>query len=227
MLLQIKKHTYFLLAILLLSFNFYSQSPERVEASKFFAKSYFRLPIVTSNDFFKEASRGISDVALSLNYKVYKGFNLGVGFKHSFFEISQFKITEKLDAQTHIYGPYAEASYIAYLSSNVFVDMSLQAGYFVMSSSSNPIRANGADFNRTQSSYISPNLSFYLVGPERISYCFSLGYTLTQTSMTPQTYGLDSFKDYDKPDYEGNLQHVNFGFGILVNIGKLQLIETP
>lgn len=222
---KIKKATYLIFLFFLLGLTSFSQESERVEASKFFAKSYFRLPIVTSNNFFTRSSRGISDIALSLNYDLYKGLNLGLGFKHSFFEISQFKITENLDAKTHLYGPYAEFSYIKYLSDKFFVDLSFQAGAYVISTSSNPTRSLGMDYKRSRGNYISPNLGIYLIGPDRICYSFTVGYAFTQTSITPETFSLESFKDFKQEDYIGNLQHINFGFGILVNIGKLDRVD--
>lgn len=215
-----------ILCFFIFSSHLAQENSERIEASKLTVKTYFRLPTVTSNNFFSKTSRGISDIGLSVNYELLKGLNLGLGFKHSFFEISQFKITENLDAKTHIMGPYAELSYIKYVGGRLFVDIAIQGGSYSMSTSSNPCRSEGMESKKTRGNFISPNLSIYLVGPDRISYSFSVGYTITQSSITPETFCLENFSDFKQQDYIGNLQHINFGFGILVNIGKLNRVDT-
>lgn len=200
----------------------YSQDNQRVLGSKLFVKSYFRLPNATSNRFYKKVSRGISDAGLSVNYKISSGLNVGVGFRHSFFEISQFKISEKLDAQTHLIIPYGELSYIKHFTDKVFLDVGLQLGKYTMRSSSNPCRSSGKGIHINSDFFISPNASIYLKGAERLSYSFSLGYAFTQTSYTPATVCLEEFNDFKQSDYVGTLQYFTVGFGVMISIGKIK-----
>lgn len=220
---QYKKHIVLFVIAFSLTRISLAQDTEKVEQSKLFIKAYFRLPNITSNKFYKGVSRGISDAALSLNYNVYKGIHLGAGFKHSFFEISQFKIAEDLDAQTHFYGPFLELSYMYNMSSNIIMEPSLQMGSNTMITTSNPSRNIGIDKYEVQTSFISPNLNFYIRGFDRMAYSLSLGYTFTQATFTPETVSLNSFSGYSEPDFKGNIQHFNVGFGFLVYLGKLNL----
>jgi hypothetical protein len=200
-----------------------SQDDEQIESSKLFVKSYFRLPNVTSNKFYKGVSRGISDAGVSLNYNVFKGIHLGLGFKHTFFEISQFKIVEDLDAQTHFYGTFLELSYIHNLTSNVFVEPSIQVGNNTMQTTSNPCRNAGIDKHVSNTTYYTPSLNFYIRGFDRIAYSFSVGYTITQSKFSPSTVCLDSFSGYSDQDFKNNIHHLNIGFGFLVYLGKLKI----
>lgn len=201
----------------------FNQDIEKVESSKMILKAYFRLPNVTSNGFYKGVSRGIIDDAISLNYDIYKGIHLGAGFKHSFFEISQFKISEDLDAQTHFYGPFLELSYLYNLSSNIIMEPSIQIGSNTMVTTSNPCRNNGIKNHRANISFASPNLNFYIRGFDRMGYSFSIGYTITQVIFRPETVCLNSFSGYSETDFKGNINHFNVGFGFLVYLGKLNL----
>lgn len=221
-------HTFFISVLFLgLSINLCAQEREsqKTETTKLLVKSYFRLPNVTTNDFYREVSRGISDIGISLNYEIYKGFNLGVGFKHSFFEISQFKISENIDSKTHFFGPYAELSYMKYVSPTWVMDISVQAGNQQMFSSSNPCRAEGLDFTKETRNFIAPNMAFSLRAGERMGYSFSFGYTFTNSSFSARSVCLDTFKDHEPADFIGPIQHVNIGFGVIIYLGKLKLIQ--
>ncbi len=103
------------------------------------------------------------------------------------------------------------------------MDASIQAGVYQMRTSSNPSRNIGVPFKQNNGNFISPNFAIYLKGIDRISYSFTIGYTFTQTSFTPGTVSLDDFQDFNLPDYVGPVQHFNVGFGVLVNVGKLNI----
>ena len=79
--------------LIIISFSAFSQYKEnasdyRNPLGKILIKTSFRLPKLTSNSFLKENSDAIADVSLGLNYKFYKKFYLGVGYRYSNFQCS-------------------------------------------------------------------------------------------------------------------------------------------
>ena len=208
---------------LILSYTVSAQEKEKVETSKLTLKSYFRLPQVISNTFFKEVSRGITDVGLSVDYEIIPRFYLGIGAKHTLIEISQFKIAENLDAKSHFFGAYGEIGYLNYFSDKLAYDIGVQAGYQQMYTSSNPCRSEGLDYKAEGSFFFSPNMSLYLRAGDRMGYSITFGYTVTQHSYSPSTVCLESFRDFTSNDYQKAVSHINFGFGFMVYIGKLDV----
>lgn len=221
---MIFSRNYIILAVsLFLSFYSHAQVKEKVETSKLSLKTYFRLPQVTSNQFYKGVSRGITDVGLSLDYEFIPNFYAGAGFKHTLIEISQFKIAENLDAKSHFFGAFGEVGYLSYLSDKVALDLGVQAGYQQMYTSCNPCREEGIDYKTNGSFFWSPNMSIFLRAGDRMGYSFSFGYTVTQHGYSPETVCLDSFRDYGPSDYQKPIQFMNFGFGFLVYLGKMDI----
>lgn len=210
----------YLIAALCISSVSFSQNERKVDVqpiTKFFAKSHFRVPFATSNSFFNETSRGVVDMAGSLNYSFIKNLYVGAGYKYTYYKLSEIKLNaspnEQYGAKIQLHGFYGEVSYFKELYENFLLEGNIQVGQESILSTSSTCENAGISHIK-KGLFVAPNLNFYLLTEEVFSFYFSLGYTFSSHGFTPEEVCETSFSGFKSDAYLGNYGSINVGLGI-------------
>jgi hypothetical protein len=161
---------------------------------------------------------------LGLNYRFYKNFYVGLGYRYSNFQISDKKLRsnpkEQLNADIHQYGVYGELSYFINLGEMFTLEANIQAGENNIFITSTPCSNLGEKGIAKKGLFYSPNVIIYLRGEESLSFNLTIGYTFTNNNFKPEDVCKTEFKDYETVNFEPSYQYINVGFGIAYSFQK-------
>lgn len=212
-----KRHLTILL-FLILPFTVLSQKSEK---PKPFFKGVFQLPNGTSNFAFKKLMGGVSDLALSLNFPIGERFHAGFVFEHAYFTFDDLSIPERTNATMQIPGGSLTFGYTIPSSEKLNVEFAMNAGYsYMLTSSETCFDANGKKFYIQNGLHLRPNVGFYLVTNEYLSFGLTLSYSIYVSEFSPDNLCIPEFSGYQNSDYSGNYQMFAVGFGFRTSLSS-------
>ena len=222
------KHNGLLIILLLFSWVSSFSQEEKLgpiqPISKFLIKTNFKLPFPTSNHFMNKVADGVIDLNGSFNFKFFKEFYAGVGYKYSYFKLDEIQAraaTNKIyDGKIIQQGFYGELSYFFHPYEILSIEANFQVGQESISATSVLCPADSPGHMLKKGLFYSPNINLYLKTEEVFSFYLSLGYQFSSTGFQPEDMCRTSFDNYKAEDYNGNYQHINVGFGIGISLIK-------
>lgn len=207
-----------ILLFLIVPFTVFSQ---RSEKPKPFFKGVFQLPNGTSNFAFKKLMGGVSDVGLSLNFPIGERFHAGVVLEHTYFTFDDLSIPERTNATMQMPGASVTVGYTVPSSEKLNIEFAMNVGYsYMLTASETCLDSTGSKYHVQNGLHLRPNVGFYLITNEYLSFGLTLSYSVYMSEFSPANICVPEFSGYQNSDYSGNYQMFAIGFGFRTSLAS-------
>jgi hypothetical protein len=215
-----------LLAILLLVFACFVLDAQNIDGKSPFHMSLRATGTVPhplgTNKAFKRSFTGIYDVSLFWNYQVFRGFQIGVGYRHNLWKTPDNKIPGlNTYAQSHHGGLRVGYDRVMSETSVAYCGISAMMGKMHFYGISYEYDSTHVPL-QTKFEYrtieADAGVFFYTEGNFAIG--IHAAAIFTNFAFDPDKLYLDQHKAYIASDYEGKVSHLNVGFSLVYSFWK-------
>lgn len=184
-------------------------------------KMDFKLPTATHNSAFKSIHNGVSDVSLSYQYPLVKGFGIGAGVVHTYMQVDEFAINTQalISGRVHRLSPFGKIFYEGFLNQYFVLDIGVKAGYSALWFKSNYCRDSG-EVRQGRGFFLEPYIGLYMPSKNGFNVGLILGYSITGYEYTPADLCQTSLPGYASDSYLGNINTFSIGFGFAAFLGQ-------
>ncbi len=179
------------------------------------------IPHPISNSAFRRSFDGIYDATLSVNFEVYKGFNVGLMGKNSGFQTPADKIASlNTKEQYNVGGVRLSYDYfinkIAVFTPGINFGQCYIHAYEIM-----PITSSANVNPNAQGTYIEPELTMSFYTEEDFAIGFNLSYEIVNTVFNPYALALEQHGIvFTQSDLSGVTQNISIGFHFVYSFWK-------
>lgn len=184
-------------------------------------KMDFKLPIPLANKSFVRVVNGISDINLSFQFPVWRNITLGVGAKHTLYQINEFNLPETTEGNVQFTSGFLKLGYEKFLTTNVYVEGSVKGGYTYMDFKSKTCFLETGNWHQTDKSILlEPNVGLYMISRDNLAFGLIVSYTMIMDNFRPERLCLDRFTGHSEAFSQGIYGTFNVGFGFSVFLNK-------
>jgi hypothetical protein len=180
------------------------------------------IPHPMYNPAFKRSFDGIYDATVSVNAQIYKGFNLGLMYKNSEFQIPANKIAKLYTKeQYNIAG--IRLGYDYFLSKITVISAGLSAGQCQIFAYDVLPTQPGFNAHPTDHGfYLEPEFCMSFYTEDNFAIGFNLSYEVITAQFDPYKLALDQHGiSYSPSDLKGFTQNVSIGFHFVYSFWKI------
>ena len=212
-----KKRNLILFLTLFFPALFFAQNKEKDIPFRMSIRGYATVPHSLSNKAFRRSFTGIYDVAVSANYQVFHGINVGL----------LYRINEWKTADNKIPGlnTYAQANHGGICVGYDFVLSETSTGYLGIGAEEGMIKYFGLSFAPgTDLSTLKKNYNFRAIDVEGGAFFYTegnfaigihLAAVFTDYKFDPYSIHLYQHKAYVSSDLDGTWSHFDVGFNVV------------
>ena len=190
-------------------FSMSSFSQEKDPGKHAVIMANFKLPKTLGNKSFKGLMSGLATVDLIYQYNLANGIGFGTGFSYSYYELNGSAFQGSVVGQMEGYNPFLKISQRKEINENTFVELSINAGYNFLSTSSNQC----SGIFKQEAFNLTPQLGFYMVSSEFLSFGIVVSYNYFDAEFSPANICMTSFPGIDPANSVGNSHVFSVGFG--------------
>jgi hypothetical protein len=177
----------------------------------------FTLEIGLPNNFSnvpnKTIMQGLICVSPSYQYAFKSGLAIGIGLHYTYFNINQFRVTEKVFGGIHNGAAYVKIGHEKFWGDFFGTDFGVKLGYMESYSNTNLLRYKGMQFKRTQAFYIEPTMAFILASDVNASFRLTVSYPFYGYSFSPEMIGVSTSLGYTADQISKTNSALTVGFG--------------
>lgn len=193
-----------------LCFAFISSSAqEKVPGEHSVIMFNFKLPKTIGNKSFKGLMSGLANIDLTYQYNLENGFGFGAGFSYSYYDLNGSAFQGSVTGQMEGYNPFLKIAKRKEINEKVYLELSISGGYNVLNTNSNQC----SDVFRQDAFNIAPQLGFYMISSEFLSFGVVVSYNYFDAEFSPSNICMTSFPGIDPASSIGNSQVFSVGFG--------------
>jgi len=171
------------------------------------------LPNAFTNKGNKDIMQGLVCVAPQYQYATKFGLAFGVGLHYTYFNINEFRVSQKVFGGIHSGAGYIKISHEKFWTDLIGTDIGVKVGYLESYATSDLLRAKEIRFVKTQALLIEPTIAFVLASDVNASYRFTISYPFYGYSFSPEMIGIDSNIGYTKAEIAKSNSFLTVGFG--------------
>ncbi len=195
----------------------YAQQAAELPSVGSCVKAEVKMPIVEGNGAFKHYVDGIADVNISSNFNVYRGIMIGVGAKYSYFQVDDFKVSQRTEGEISFLGIFGVLGFERYLNGNISYELCSKYGYGWMNTTTLICNDLGKDTYRQSGSYLEPQLALYYTSEEQYRFGLFIGYQVFMQEFTADNFCIPYFAGLHTSASQGAYQVLNVGLGVAIN----------
>lgn len=177
----------------------------------------FTLEIGLPNNFSnvpnKTIMQGLICVSPSYQYAFKSGLAIGVGLHYTYFNINQFRVTEKVFGGIHNGAAYVKIGHEKFWGDFFGTDFGVKLGYMESYANTNLLRDKGMQFRRTQAFYIEPTMAFILASDVNASFRLTVSYPFYGYAFSPEMIGVSTSLGYTADQISKTNSALTVGFG--------------
>jgi hypothetical protein len=171
------------------------------------------LPNAFTNKANKTIMQGLVCVAPQYQFSTKFGLAFGVGLHYTYFNINEFRVSQKVFGGIHTGAGYLKISHEKFWTDLIGTDIGIKLGYLESYANTDLLRAKDIRFVRTQALLIEPTIAFVLASDVKASYRFIISYPFYGYSFTPEMIGIDSNTGYTQAELDKTNSFLTVGFG--------------
>ena len=171
------------------------------------------LPNSFTNKANKDIMQGLVCVAPQYQFATKFGLAFGVGLHYTYFNINEFRVSQKVFGGIHSGAGYLKISHEKFWTDLIGTDLGIKVGYLESYANTDLLRAKGIRFERKQALVIEPTIAFVLASDVNASYRFIISYPFYGYSFTPEMIGIDSNTGYTQAELAKSNSFLTVGFG--------------
>jgi hypothetical protein len=171
------------------------------------------LPNAFTNKANKTIMQGLVCVAPQYQFATKFGLAFGVGLHYTYFNINEFRVSQKVFGGIHTGAGYLKISHEKFWTDLIGTDIGIKLGYLESYANTDLLRAKDIRFVRTQALLIEPTIAFVLASDVNASYRFIISYPFYGYSFTPEMIGIDSNTGYTQVELDKTNSFLTVGFG--------------
>jgi hypothetical protein len=194
-----------------------SQTEEFQPAGSF--KAEIGLANNTSNEAFRDLMQGLFNITAGYQYTLPSSLSLGVGVRHNYFTVNQFKNNIDLRGGIHFGGVYGKIGIEKYYG-QFGIDIGIRAGYNMMVSVTNKCEEVNGGPSIFDGGFIEPVINLGLLADERSSFYLNLTYAFHTFKFQPYHVCEDDFSAYSAEGLDKITTYFVIGFGYSFYFGK-------
>ena len=161
------------------------------------------------NKSFKGLMSGLATIDLVYQYNLANGIGFGTGFSYSYYELNGSVFQSSVLGQMEAYNPFLKISKRTEMNESSYFELSLSGGYNVLNTSGNQC----SGIFKQEAFNLSPQLGFYLVSSEFLSFGIVVSYNYFAAEFSPANICMTSFPGIDPANSVGNSHVFSVGFG--------------
>ncbi|MFI5151612.1 MAG: hypothetical protein ACHQRM_17945, partial [Bacteroidia bacterium] len=171
------------------------------------------IPHPISNGAFRRSFNGVYDATLSVNFEIYKGFNVGLMGKNSGFQTPPNKIA-RLNTKEQYNAGGIRFSYDYFITKMAVFSSAFNFGQcYIHAYDIIPVTSAANVNPYSQGSYFEPELAVSFLTETDFSIGFNLSYELINTTFNPYALALEQHNiTYSQGDLTGSTSNLSFGF---------------
>jgi hypothetical protein len=171
------------------------------------------LPNSFTNKANKDIMQGLVCAAPQYQFATKFGLAFGVGLHYTYFNINEFRVSQKVFGGIHSGAGYIKISHEKFWTDLIGTDIGIKVGYLESYANTDLLRAKGIRFERKQALVIEPTIAFVLASDVNASYRFIISYPFYGYSFTPEMIGIESNIGYTQAELSKINSFLTVGFG--------------
>jgi hypothetical protein len=195
----------------------YAQTEEFQPAGSF--KAEIGLANNMSNAAFRDLMQGLFNITAGYQYTLPSSLSLGVGVRHNYFAVNQFKNNIDLTGGIHFGGVYGKIGIERYYG-QFGIDIGVRAGYNMMFSMTNRCKEQNEGPSIFDGGFIEPVINLGLLADERSSFYLNLTYAIHTFKFQPFHVCEETFSAYSEKGLNSITTYFVIGFGYSFYFGK-------
>ena len=164
-----------------------SFSQEKAPGEHSVIMANFKLPKTLGNKSFKGLMSGLATIDLIYQYNLANGIGFGTGFSYSYYELNGSVFQGSVLGQMEGYNPFLKIAKRKEMNENSYVELSVSGGYNVLNTTGNQC----SDVFRQEAFNLTPQLGFYMVSSEFLSFGIVVSYNYFDCGIFPSEYLYD------------------------------------
>ena len=151
------------------------------------------LPNSIANKPFREIMQGVVSFSPYYQYTLKNTLSFGVGVNYSYFNINQFRVTQKIFGGMHQGVSYLKVGHEKFWTERLGTDIGVKMGYSETFVISDLLKSQNVMFRRMNGVFIEPTIAFVISSDVNSSYRFVVGFPFYNFKFQPWTLGEGSW----------------------------------
>lgn len=198
-------------------------SQDKEHLPRFSVRAYCAIPKIVGSQAFRESFLGIYDAGLTLNFRLFSNFTMGVGYQNALFGQTSFFKYKGLDTRMQVHDGVFRLGYDKTTGPKSFISISLSSGYGVnlyTAVKANADSLNGKHPTFFKSAFVRPEFSANFLVEDNFAFGVHIAYNMSLATYDPRLDCFDTYVNFAQWRNRSNMGWLSFGFGFYYGAKK-------